>query len=102
MCGTAPRPPVPVGGPGPADVDRPAAPDQERPGDGETAGPGRGPPLNHPLSHHEGHGDNQLPTERGSLENAQALAAHESSQTTRLYDHSGDHITLDEIERIRF
>ena len=38
----------------------------------------------------------------GSLENARALAAHESSQTTRLYDHSGDQITLDEIERIRF
>ena len=38
----------------------------------------------------------------GSLENARALAAHESSQTTRLYDHSGDQVTLDEIERIRF
>ena len=37
----------------------------------------------------------------GSLENARALAAHESSQTTRLYDHSGDKISLDEIERIR-
>ena len=37
----------------------------------------------------------------GSLENARALAAHESSQTTRLYDHSGDQLTLDEIERIR-
>ena len=37
----------------------------------------------------------------GSLENARVLAAHESSQTTRLYDHSGDQITLDEIERIR-
>ena len=37
----------------------------------------------------------------GSLEHARALAAHESSQTTRLYDHSGDRISLDEIERIR-
>ena len=33
---------------------------------------------------------------------ALAIAAHESSQTTRLYDRSGDEITLDEIARIRF
>ncbi len=38
----------------------------------------------------------------GSLEDARAIAAHESSQTTRLYDRTGDRITLDEIERIRF
>ena len=38
----------------------------------------------------------------GSLEDARAIAAHESSQTTRLYDRTGDQITLDEIERIRF
>ena len=38
----------------------------------------------------------------GALEDARAIAAHESSQTTRLYDRSGDRITLDEIERIRF
>jgi len=37
----------------------------------------------------------------GSLENARAIASHESSQTTRLYDRSGDKLTLDEIERIR-
>ena len=37
-----------------------------------------------------------------ALEDARAITAHESSQTTRLYDHSGDKITLDEIERIRF
>ena len=37
----------------------------------------------------------------GSLENARVMAAHASSQTTRLYDHSSDEITLDEIERIR-
>ncbi len=36
----------------------------------------------------------------GSLENAQAIAAYESSQTTRLYDRTGDKITLDEVERI--
>ena len=36
----------------------------------------------------------------GSLENARAIAAHESSQTTRLYDRTSDELTLDEIERI--
>lgn len=36
----------------------------------------------------------------GTLENAQAIAAHESPKTTKLYDRSGDQITLDEIERI--
>ena len=35
-------------------------------------------------------------------EGARAIAAQESSQTTRLYDRSGDKITLDEIKRIRF
>ena len=34
----------------------------------------------------------------GSLENAQAMAAHESPRTTKLYD--GTEITLDEVERI--
>jgi site-specific recombinase XerD len=37
----------------------------------------------------------------GSLENAQAMAAHESPRTTKLYDRTGDQITLDEVERIR-
>jgi site-specific recombinase XerD len=37
----------------------------------------------------------------GTLENAQAMAAHESPRTTKLYDRTGDEITLDEIERIR-
>ena len=37
----------------------------------------------------------------GSLENAQAIAAHASPRTTRLYDRTSDEITLDEIERIR-
>ncbi len=36
----------------------------------------------------------------GTLENARAIAAHESSQTTRLYDRTGEKITLDEVERI--
>jgi hypothetical protein len=38
----------------------------------------------------------------GSLENAQAMAAHESPRTTKLYDRTGDEITLDEVERSRF
>jgi hypothetical protein len=28
------------------------------------------------------------------------LAAHESPRTTKLYDRTGDEITLDEVERI--
>jgi integrase/recombinase XerD len=36
----------------------------------------------------------------GSIEGAQAIAAHESPRTTKLYDRTSDEITLDEIERI--
>jgi len=36
----------------------------------------------------------------GTIENAQMIAAHESPRTTKLYDRTGDEITLDEIERI--
>lgn len=36
----------------------------------------------------------------GTLENAQAMAAHSSPRTTKLYDRTSDEITLDEIERI--
>jgi len=36
----------------------------------------------------------------GTLENAQAMAVHESPRTTKLYDRTGDEITLDEVERI--
>jgi integrase/recombinase XerD len=36
----------------------------------------------------------------GTIENAQAIAAHESSRTTKLYDRTSDEITLDEVERI--
>jgi integrase/recombinase XerD len=36
----------------------------------------------------------------GALENAQAMAAHESPRTTKLYDRTADVITLDEGERI--
>ena len=36
----------------------------------------------------------------GTIENAQAIAAHESPRTTKLYDRTSDDLTLDEIERI--
>ncbi len=36
----------------------------------------------------------------GTIENAQAIAAHASPRTTKLYDRTSDEITLDEIERI--
>ena len=37
----------------------------------------------------------------GTLEHAQAIAAHESPRTTKLYDRTDDTLTLDEIERIQ-
>lgn len=37
----------------------------------------------------------------GTIENAQAIAAHASPRTTKLYDRTSDAITLDEVERIR-
>lgn len=36
----------------------------------------------------------------GTIGNAQAIAAHESPRTTKLYDRTSDEITLDEVERI--
>ena len=36
----------------------------------------------------------------GVLEHAQSMAAHESPRTTKLYDRTGDEITLDEVDRI--
>jgi site-specific recombinase XerD len=36
----------------------------------------------------------------GTIEKAQAIAAHESPRTTKLYDRTSDDIALDEIERI--
>ena len=38
----------------------------------------------------------------GTLENAQAMAAHESPRTTKLYDRSRERLTQAEVERIRF
>ena len=37
----------------------------------------------------------------GTVEGAQAIAAHESPRTTKLYDRTSDEISLDEVERIR-
>jgi site-specific recombinase XerD len=36
----------------------------------------------------------------GTIEKAQAIAAHESPRTTKLYDRTSDDLTLDEVERI--
>jgi hypothetical protein len=36
----------------------------------------------------------------GTLENTQAMAAHNSPRTTKLYDRTADVIMLDEVERI--
>ncbi len=36
----------------------------------------------------------------GMIENAQAIPAHESPRTTKLYNRMGDEITHDEVERI--
>ena len=37
----------------------------------------------------------------GRVEHAQRIAAHESPRTTKLYDRTGDQVSLDEIERVR-
>ena len=38
----------------------------------------------------------------GSIEAVQKIACHESPRTTSLYDLTGDAISLEEIERVRF
>ena len=37
----------------------------------------------------------------GTLEKVQAMAAHESPRTTKLYDRTKERLTQDEVERIR-
>jgi len=37
---------------------------------------------------------------KGTLEKAQKMANHRSPRTTKLYDHTDDQVTLDEIEKI--
>jgi hypothetical protein len=39
---------------------------------------------------------------QGTLAEAQKLASHADPRTTKHYDGSGDTISLDEIEKIRF
>jgi len=39
-------------------------------------------------------------TSNGTLEKAQAITAHFSTKTTKLYDRRDDQLSLDEIERI--
>ena len=36
----------------------------------------------------------------GTLERAQAIAAHESPRTTKLYDRTDDEVTVEDIEKI--
>ena len=36
----------------------------------------------------------------GTIEGAQAIAAHESPRTTKLYDRRGDMATIEEVQRI--
>jgi len=38
----------------------------------------------------------------GTIENAAAIAAHESTRTTQLYDRTDEELSLDEIEKIHF
>jgi hypothetical protein len=47
------------------------------------------------LSYVSGNRHNRYLEAGGTLENAQAMAAHESPRTTKLYDRTGDEITLD-------
>jgi integrase/recombinase XerD len=37
----------------------------------------------------------------GTLEHAQAIANHESPRTTKLYDHTGEELSFEEVERIK-
>jgi integrase len=37
----------------------------------------------------------------GTIEIAQKIAGHTSPSTTRIYDRSGDQLTLEEIERVQ-
>jgi hypothetical protein len=54
------------------------------------------------LSHFTGNRDYCIPPERGTLEHAEQIAAHQSTRTTKLYDRTRDEISLDELERIKF
>ena len=38
----------------------------------------------------------------GTLDAAQRMAGHSDPRTTKLYDRRGDHVSLDDVERIAF
>ena len=46
------------------------------------------------------HRHHRLSRKRRHARKRAAMAAHESPRTTKLYDRTGDEITLDEVERI--
>ena len=51
-----------------------------------------------PIGNHRHH---RHPLNGRALEHAQAVAAHESPRTTKLYDRTTERLTPDEVERIR-
>jgi hypothetical protein len=58
--------------------------------------------LSAPVSRHSfrGTGITVYLENKGTLETAQKIAAHELPRTTKLYDRTDDQLTLDEIEKI--
>ena len=49
-----------------------------------------------------GRAEHPPPGKGGSLEHAQKIAGHADPRTTRLYDRTGDTVSLDEVEKIVF
>ena len=56
-----------------------------------------------PIGHHsfQATGMTAYLANGGTLEHAQAMAAHESPCTTKLYDRTKERLAQDEVERIR-
>ena len=52
------------------------------------------------MPHLPGHGLTAYLLNGGTLERAQAIAAHESPRTTKLYDRTDDEVTVEDIEKI--
>ena len=91
---------LPTGVPQDEEVDRQGDERHRHLPDDEAPAEGGGPagPVLAPLVP-RGDGDHLL-EQNVPLEKAQAMAAHESPRTTKLYDRTSDAITLDEVERI--
>jgi hypothetical protein len=68
-----------------------------RAADGQAPGGDGGAAGGDLLPHLQGTGITAYLENGGSIENAQAIAAHESPRTTKLYDRTSDEITLDEV-----